>query len=320
MAVKVALIPRLNDDVQAICRAQLPSGFELTVSDPGDGDDRFLTDVSRVSFIIGFPRNLSARFWPEAGHLKLVQSLSVGTDDVDLIAAKRAGVPVAVNGGANAISVAEHTVLLILALYRKLVATVNRVNNGVWGDSRLGTERYFEIFGKTVGLLGLGNIGRMVAERLAPFGPKLIYYDPFRLDRDRETQLNVEYVTFDEVLARADIVSLHLPLTEETHHLIGSRELGLMNDTAILINTARGPLVDEAALLTALESGAIAGAGLDVLSQEPAPTDHPLLGRDDVIVTPHIAGPTWDSWPRRFANGFANICRVQNGEAPLWTA
>ena len=320
MTVKVALIPRLNADVQEICRSQLPSGFEITVTDPGDGDDHFLDDISEVSFVIGFPRNLPARFWPESGHLKLVQSLSVGTDDVDLDAAKRAGVPVAVNGGANAISVAEHTILLILALYRKLVPTVNRVNTGVWGDSRLGTERYFEIFGKTVGLLGLGNIGRMVAERLAPFVPNLIYYDPFRLDRDRERQLNVEFVTFEEVLTRSDIVSLHLPLTEETHHLIGTRELALMKDSAVLINTARGPLVDEEALVNSLEAGDIAGAGLDVLSQEPAPADHPLLGRDDVVVTPHIAGPTWDSWPRRFANGFANIVRVENGEPPLWTA
>lgn len=320
MAIKVALIPRLNADVQDICRSQMPSGFEITVTDPGDGDDRFLADIASVKFVIGFPRNLPARFWPEAGHLKLVQSLSVGTDDVDLDAAKRAGVPVGVNGGANAISVAEHTILLILALYRKLVTTVNRVNNGVWGDSRLGTERYYEICGKTVGLLGLGNIGRMVAERLAPFDPNLIYFDPFRLDPDRERQLNVEYVTFEDVLARSDIVSLHLPLTEETHHLIGARELALMKDSAVLINTARGPLVDEDALVSSLDTGAIAGAGLDVLSQEPAPADHPLLGRDDVLVTPHIAGPTWDSWPRRFANGFANILRVENGEAPLWTA
>ena len=316
----MALIPRLNDDVQAICRSQLPSGFELTVTDPSDGDDRFLADISSVNFVIGFPRNLPARFWQESGHLKLVQSLSVGTDDVDLGAAKQAGVPVAVNGGANAISVAEHTILLILAIYRKLIPTVNRVNAGVWGDSRLGTERYFEIFGKTVGLLGLGNIGRMVAERLMPFEPKLIYYDPFRLDRDRERQLNVEYVTFEEVLTNSDIVSLHLPLTEETHHLIGARAFALMKDTAILINTARGPLVDEEALVNSLEAGAIAGAGLDVLSQEPAPADHPLLGRNDVVVTPHIAGPTWDSWPRRFANGFANILRVDDGESPLWTA
>lgn len=318
MTVKVALIPRLNADVQEICRSQLPSGFEIIVADPGDGS--FIADIAGVEFVIGFPRNLPARFWPESGHLKLVQSLSVGTDDVDLDAAKQAGVPVAVNGGANAISVAEHTILLILALYRKLIPTVNRVNTGVWGDSRLGTERYFEIYGKTVGLLGLGNIGRMVAERLAPFGPDLVYYDPFRLDRERERQLKVEYVTFDEVLSRADIVSLHLPLTEETHHLIGARELALMKDSAVLINTARGPLVDEEALVNSLEAGGIAGAGLDVLSQEPAPADHPLLGRDDVVVTPHIAGPTWDSWPRRFANGFANILRVENGESPLWTA
>ena len=316
----MALIPRLNADVQAICRSQLPSGLELTVADPSDGDDRFLADIASVNFVIGFPRNLPARFWHEAGHLKLVQSLSVGTDDVDLSAAKQAGVPVAVNGGANAISVAEHTILLILALYRKVITTVNRVNSGVWGDSRLGTERYYEIFGKTVGLLGLGNIGRKVAGRLAPFGPNLIYYDPFRLDSDRERQLNAEYVAFEEVLERADIVSLHLPLTEETHHLIGARELALMKDTAILINTARGPLVDEEALVSSLEAGEIAGAGLDVLSQEPAPADHPLLGRNDVVVTPHIAGPTWDSWPRRFANGFANILRVENGESPLWTA
>ena len=320
MAGKIALIPRLNEDVQAICRSQLPRGFELTVADPSDGDDRFLADIASVEFVIGFPRNLPARFWQEASHLKLVQSLSVGTDDVDLEAAKRVGVPVAANGGANAISVAEHTILLILALYRKLVPLVNRANTGDWGDSRLGTERYYEIFGKTVGLLGLGNIGRQVAQRLVSFSPKLIYYDPFRLDQEREEKLNVEYVTFEEVLTGADIVSLHLPLTEETHHLIGAKGLSLMKDTAILINTARGPLLDEDALLNALEAGEIAGAGLDVLSQEPAPADHPLLGRNDVIVTPHVAGPTWDSWPRRFANGFANILRVQSGETPLWTA
>ncbi len=319
MAHKIALMPRLADDVQAICRAHLPNGFELIVTDPRDGKDKFLNDISQVEFVIGFPRNLPPDFWQRESHLKLIQSLSVGTDDVDVAAANKVGIPVATNGGANAISVAEHTILLSLAVYRMLVHIVNRVRAGGWGDSRIGTDKSYEIHGKTAGLLGMGNIGRQVAQRLIPFGAKVVYYDPLRLDQAREKELQVEYLPLQEVLSNADILSLHLPLMPATRHLIGAEQLAMMKKNAILINTARGELIDEDALVKALKEGWIAAAGLDVLTQEPSPADHPLIRMENVIVTPHVAGPTWDSWPRRFSNGFANIVRVANGEAPLWT-
>jgi phosphoglycerate dehydrogenase-like enzyme len=128
----------------------------------------------------------------------------------------------------------------------------------------------------------------------------------------------VRYLELDSLLRTADAVTVHVPLNATTRHLIDAESLSLMKPTAVLVNTARGGLVDEEALETALRTGRLLGAGLDVLSQEPPPADHPLLQLDNVMLTPHTAGPTWQSFPRRFANCFANIERVQRGEQPLW--
>jgi phosphoglycerate dehydrogenase-like enzyme len=146
----------------------------------------------------------------------------------------------------------------------------------------------------------------------------LVYYDPYRLPPDRERELGVTYFPLDDVLRRSDVVTVHVPLSEQTHHLIDARALGLMKPSAVLVNTSRGELVDELALAAALREGRLAGAGLDVFAQEPPPADHPLFGVPNAVLTPHVAGPTWQSWPRRFANCFANIARVERGEAPQW--
>ena len=175
-----------------------------------------------------------------------------------------------------------------------------------------------ELSGRTFGIIGLGNIGKKVARRVAAFDARVIYYDVRRLPEHEEDALGVRFVLLDELLRGADVVSLHVPLDDRTRHLLGARELGLMKPGAVLINTCRGPVVDEAALQEALESGRLAGAGLDVLVEEPPAKDHPLFGLPNVTFTPHSAGPTWENWVARFRNGFDNIQRVAGGAPPLW--
>jgi phosphoglycerate dehydrogenase-like enzyme len=165
----------------------------------------------------------------------------------------------------------------------------------------------------------MGRIGQEVSKRLRPFEPgEIVYFDPMRLPAEREKALGVRYLPLDEVLKTADAVTLHVPLSDATRHMIDARSLKLMKPTSVVINTARGGLVDEHALAAALRDGTIGGAALDVFSEEPPPAEHPLLGLENVLLTPHLAGPTWESYPRRFENCFANLARVARGEAPQW--
>jgi glyoxylate reductase/D-3-phosphoglycerate dehydrogenase len=250
-----------------------------------------------------------------ARRLKLVQLLSVGYDRFNLAGARAARVPVAVNGGANAIAVAEHAIMLMLAALRHLTDLDAGVRAGRWSS---GSTRLYELWSSTIGIVGMGRIGQKVARRLAGWGSILVYFDPVRLAPERERELGVTFVSLPELLGRADVVTVHVPLSAATRHLIDSRALARMKPTAVLINTSRGELVDEGALAEALRNGRLGGAGLDVLSAEPPPADHPLLSTPDTVLTPHVAGPTWQSWPRRFGNAYANITRVQRGEKPHW--
>jgi phosphoglycerate dehydrogenase-like enzyme len=244
--------------------------------------------------------------------------LSAGYDHVDVEAARKAKVPVSNNGGANATAVAEHTLMLTLAVLKRLVRFHIDVVAGRWRASDLVEARVHELSGRTFGIIGLGNIGKKVARRVAAFDARVVYYDVRRLTEHEEDALGVRFVLLDELLRGADVVSLHVPLDDRTRHLIGPRELGLMKPGAVLINTCRGPVVDEAALQAALASGRLAGAGLDVMVEEPPAKDHPLFGLPNVTFTPHSAGPTWENWVARFRNGFDNIQRVAGGGRPLW--
>jgi len=212
--------------------------------------------------------------------------------------------------------VAEHTFALILGVYRRLTEMDRNVRNEGWKaiDSGMTT---FTIQGKTVGIVGLGHIGREVAARLVPFGAQVLYYDPFPVPAEVGRALQVERVELHELLQRSDVVTLHVPLNEQTHHLIGASELARMKSSAILINTCRGPVVDEAALIQALESGAIQAAGLDVLREETTDPHSPILQFDNVIFTPHVAGVTYDTWERRGQFIFENLQRVWAGKEPL---
>ncbi|MBI2217282.1 MAG: lactate dehydrogenase [Candidatus Rokubacteria bacterium] len=261
---------------------------------------------------------MGGEFFRAAPRLRLVQLLSAGYDRVDIEAARKAGVPVANNGGANAIAVAEHTMLLILAVLKKLVRVHNNVISGKWRVGDLADPRLHEAAGKTLGIVGLGNIGRKVARRARALDMRVQYYDIRRLTEDQEDALGVRFVLYAELCRTSDVVSLHVPLDDSTRGMVGRRELATMKPGAVLINTCRGPVVDEDALVTALREGRLGGAGLDVMVDEPPAPDHPLLALPNVTITPHSAGPTWENWVARFRNGFDNIQRVAAGRGPLW--
>ena len=205
---------------------------------------------------------------------------------------------------------------MILALYRRFVEMDHNVRTNNWRGIDSGGTTYC-IDGKTVGLIGLGQIGQRVARLLRAFGATVIYYDAFPAKPEVEQELGVERVELETLLQRADVISLHVPLNDSTKGLINARTLGLMKSNAILVNTCRGPVVDEAALTVALQTGQIAGAALDVLIHEPPTADNPLLQLDNVLFTPHTAGVTRDTWARRGKFIFANLQRVLAGEKPL---
>jgi phosphoglycerate dehydrogenase-like enzyme len=312
----IVFAPLLDPDVRAIADQLRPPQFAFRNVSLNDVP----AAIQDADFLCGFIGEIDTDVLVSAAakRLKLVQLMSAGYDRFNLDGARAARLPVAVNGGANAISVAEHAIMLILAALKHLHALDDGVRHGRWRGAAAAAGRVHELFGSTVGIVGMGRIGREVAQRLAGWNVSIVYYDPFRLSADVEQQLGARYVELDQLLRIADAVTVHVPLNASTRHLIDAESLSLMKPSAVLVNTARGGLVDEEALAAALREHRILGAGLDVLSQEPPPADHPLLELSNVVLTPHSAGPTWESFPRRFANCFANIERVQRGEKPLW--
>jgi phosphoglycerate dehydrogenase-like enzyme len=268
-----------------------------------------------ADFVILFPGIISEEALRAANKLRLIQLVSAGFDTLDLNLCKQLEIPVANNGGTNSTDVAEHTLTLIFAWYRQLSTMDRNVRSGKWGAIDSGVSTY-TIHGKTVGLVGLGNIGRKVAKLLNAFGAKVLYTDALPISGIMERELGVERVTMDELLAQSDVVSVHVPLNQETRGLMGEAQFGKMKPSALLVNTCRGPVVNEAALIKALQNKQIAGAALDVLEKEPPAADNPLFAMENVLLTPHVAGVTRDTWARRGAFIFANLERVWAGEAP----
>jgi len=313
---KILFAPKQPDAVVDIARSMTPPGFELVVVDPGTPE--FYKEATDAEYYLGLARQMGGEFFRSAPKLKLVQLLSAGYDRVDVEAARKAKVPVANNGGANAIAVSEHAILLMLAVLKRLVSFHNDVVAGKWRPS-IADPPVYEMSGRTLGIVGLGNIGKKVARRAAAFDMRVQYYDDIaRLSEDQEDALGVRFVLFTELLRTSDIVSLHVPLDDTTRNLIGARELAMMKKSAVIINTCRGPVIDESALYKALKDRQIAAAGLDVMVEEPPSPNHPLFTLPNVTLTPHSAGPTWENWTARFRNGFDNIERVAAGRAPKW--
>lgn len=252
-----------------------------------------------------------------APHLKLIARAGVGYDNVDIIYAREKGIDVTIAHAANATSVAELVMLLMLDCYRKVHLLNVSTKNGEWESWKYRHES-FEIAGKTIGILGAGTIGKEVIKRLASFNANVIYHNRRRLEESEERELNITYYDLDDFLKLADIVTIHVPLVESTKGLIGKKELLLMKKSAFIINTSRGPIIDEEALISALLNKEIAGAALDVFTKNPPEKNSQLLSMPNVIATPHIAGATIDAYKRIFAISVENIQRKEQGEAPLF--
>jgi D-3-phosphoglycerate dehydrogenase len=231
----------------------------------------------------------------EAGHrLRIIGVARAGWENVAVEAATARGIPVVHVVGRNANAVAEHALGLILCEMRNVSRAHCAIKAGVWFNRYVDPHVCFELACKTVGLIGFGAIGRLLGHRLAGFDVRLLVYDPFVSEADVR-ELGGEVVTLEALLRRSDVVSLHARLSPETQGLIGRRELALMKPTAYLVNTARAGLIDQVALLEALQQHRIAGAALDVFWQEPLPADSPLLDLDNVTLSAHLAGTTLDA-------------------------
>lgn len=227
------------------------------------------------------------------GKLKLICRWDVGVDSVDVPYASARGIAVTNTPGANASAVSELAVLLMLAVGRNLMFHNRSIQNGVWSRTMF-TDNAVSLNGKKVGIIGGGNIGRQVARRVQAFGAEARYYDVFRLAPETEKQFDLTFVPLDDLLADSDVVTLHVPLLDNNHHMLNAEKIALMKRNAILINTARGGLVDDKALLTAIDEGRLMGAGLDCVEDDPLPAGHPLLDHPNIVITPHVGGNTSD--------------------------
>jgi phosphoglycerate dehydrogenase-like enzyme len=293
-------------------RTQTPDGWRSAVIAASDGAYREedLVEVEDADALVVGLEPVDEKLLDRAGRLRLIQRLGRGYNNIDVDAASRRGIPVCGMPDFNADSVAEHTVMLTLALLRRVFDSTLLMKAGRWPVADVVGHGIFDLAGKVVGVVGFGAIGRAVAERMHVFGTVIYVADP---DTGRAAG-RFRRVSLDELLERSDVVTMHVPLTPQTEGMIGERELGLMKATAILINTARGSVVDEMALAKALTSGALAGAGIDVFSHEPLDARHPLRRCSNVLLTPHTAGQTREAMGRMIDLMLDNLRRLEREE------
>lgn len=297
--------------VEQVLVESVPPRLELAFT--GRGPDR----AAEADFLLAGPKHVTGDAVRASERLRLVQKWGVGVDSIDLQTCEELGIGVAITAGANAHAVAEHAVMMMLAVLRQVPYADRRLRDGSWVFAEM-RARCRQLSGRTVGIVGLGNIGQAVARRLTGFDTDVLYYDPVRPGAELELQLGVSYVPMNELLARSDVLTLHCP-GGSNHHLISAAQLAELKPGAILINTARGDLVDTDALVTALARRSLAGAGLDVYEQEPLGSPHPLLGWENVVLTPHTAASVPDNVPRVARHAFGNMLRLLDGE-PLAAA
>lgn len=257
---------------------------------------------------------ITSRVIAAAPKLRIIVKRGAKPENVDYEAATKRGIIVSWTPGVNYVAVAEHAVMLMLCLAKKTIPQMERLRGGAWRESDAGLQ---ELCGKTIGIVGLGGIGRVLCRMVGGFDVKLLAYDPY-VSPAQAKEVDAKLVGLEDLLKQSDYVTLHATLTEETRHLIGEKELSMMKKTAHLINTARGGLIDESALVKALKEGEIAGAGLDVFEPEPPEHENPLLHLPNVVVTPHMAGWSDEAVYREQEEAALEIKLVLKGESPRY--
>ena len=313
MAHTVVLLDLTSPERAEHLRNLLPPNFVLTHG-TARGDEHLKEIIRDADFAISGQVGVSGDVLRAARKLKLLHKWGVGVDNIDTKAAKELGIKVARTTGSNAVPVAEFTIGLIIATLRFQALGHERLRQGNWMAFNQTPGETLCISGKTVGLIGLGAIGQAVAARLRGFDCTILYNKRSRLPATDETELGVTYATTDDLLVQSDIVCLHCPLTPETTNLIDTKALARMKRSAVLINVARGGVVVEADLAKALKDKTIRGAAMDVYSIEPLPADSELLTLDNIVVTPHLAAATADTFEPTVKRMFDNMVRMTRGE------
>ena len=268
--------------------------------------------------IIAIPSKFPNQLAERCPKLRLIQTFSAGTDSIDIKYLAENGIKVANNFGQNAITVAEHTIGLMISVYRNLPIQFTETIKGNWHLNISEKLVNNELAEKKIGIIGFGQIGQKVAQRLQGWECKLAYNDIVKFPKEIEEKFNIHFETKREIFLNSDIITLHVPLTPGTKSLVGKEELSLMKNSSILINTSRGAILDEEALEEALRNKDIAGAGLDVLVEEPnIKNDHRLLSIENLFITPHLAALSQESIPRIDKFMVNNVKRFLEGEPPI---
>lgn len=295
-----------------ILRRAVGDSFALEVLDETSRDE--LRERMRTAdyLLVSGRMHIDSDVLEGARRLRMVQRTGVGLDNMDLAYLRQRGIPLYVNRGVNAASVAEHAVYLMLAALRRGYYVNRRMREGVWQKQQTGLTTH-ELNGKTVGIVGMGNIGTRVCRMLSAFDVSIVYHSVPRLSREEELRLGAAFLELDELLAMSDIVSLHCPADPSGTALMTRERIQKMRPGAVLVNTARGSLVDMDALVDALEEGALSAAGIDVYDMEPLPADSRILGCDDAVLSPHIAGVTYEAFTRMMEGAVANIRAFDQG-------
>jgi phosphoglycerate dehydrogenase-like enzyme len=282
-------------------------GFAVTPCAEAD-DARLSALLPEVEVLLHVLKPATAEVIARAPRLRLIQKIGVGVNTIDLDAARARGIAVCNMPGTNSRAVAEATLLLMLAALRNVAGLDRATRDGRGWELGAGLqERVGELGGRTVGLVGAGRVPDLLVPMLRGMGADVLYWA-----RTERPSLGIRRLDFDSLLARSDILSLHLPLVPETERLIDARAFARMKRGAVLVNTARGGLVDEAALVAALTTGPLRAAGLDVFAEEPLPADHPLLGLDNVVLMPHVAWLTPETLERSLAVAADNMRRLRD--------
>ena len=312
MLQKIVVLDAISDAVAERLRGMLPPGFELTHATQL-GQAHMQDIIAEADYAISGQVAVNGAVLRAGRKLKLLHKWGVGVDNFDIDTAREIGVKVARTTGSNSVPVAEFTIGLMICTLRHIPHGHHALQNGLWQNWR-GRDPFL-LSGKTVGLVGFGAIGKAVARLLSGFQCRVLYNKPSRLTPEQEREYGASYASLADLLAEADVVSLHCPLTPQTSGMIDRAALSAMKSTATLINVARGGVVNEADLVWALEQHVIHAAAVDVYEIEPLPADSPLLGIANLTLTPHLGAMAADTFVPTVSRMFRNIERVSKGEA-----
>lgn len=312
MTLHIACLDVWADAVRQEVQRVAPAGWTLQFARSYEPAEQRAVAAAADVLLPGFAA-VDEALLSAAPRVRWVHKWGIGIDSIDQAALRRRGIGLAITAGANSQPVAELALALMLAVNRRIPYANRVMREGQWPTPQM-RETCYQIQGKTIGLFGFGQIGRRLAQLLLGFDVRIIYHDAQQAPLDVEQRLRAQAVDRAQLLAQSDILSLHAPLTEATRHLINRESLAAMKRGAILVNTSRGGLVDEAALHAALVNGHLRGAGLDAFDPEPPSPSNPLLQLDQVVLTPHAGGGVFDNVEHVARHAFGNIARWASGQ------